>query len=111
MITSKLQTPSVLRSFNRFALAALLCVPAVSWAAIPAAEKILPQDTLVLITIPDYSKLRDSYNNSPQKQFWNDPAMKPFKEKFFTKWNEDFVKPLERELNIHLDDYTNLLSG
>ena len=111
MITSKLQTPSVLRSFNRFALAALLCVPAVSRAAIPAAEKILPQDTLVLITIPDYSKLRDSYNNSPQKQFWNDPAMKPFKEKFFTKWNEDFVKPLERELNIHLDDYTNLLSG
>src|SRR5258706_4514714 len=110
-MTSKLLTPSARRSFNLWTIIALLCISANSRAAIPTAEKILPQDTLVLLTIPDYAKLRDGYNNSPQKQFWNDPAMKPFKEKFFTKWREDFVKPLEHELNVHFDDYTNFLSG
>jgi hypothetical protein len=108
---SKLPTLPKLRSFHFFILAGLLCASATSGAAIPSAEKILPQDTLVLVTVPDYTKLREGYNASPQKQFWNDPAMKPFKEKFLTKWREDFVKPLERELNVHWDDYTNLLSG
>ena len=37
--------------------------------------------------------------------------MKPFREKFQTKWNEDFVKPLERDLGVKLDDYSALLQG
>src|SRR5436189_4418793 len=71
-----------------------------STAAIPTAEKLLPDDTLVLLTVPDFGKLKDIYKSAPQSQFWTDPAMKPFKEKFVAKWQEDFVKPLEHELKV-----------
>src|SRR5437016_12929563 len=34
-------------------------------AAIPSAEKLLPDDTLVVITAPDYTKLRESARRAP----------------------------------------------
>src|SRR6266404_2771478 len=80
-------------------------------AAIPAAEKILPDDTLVLLTVPDFTKLREIYKSAPQGQFWSDSAMKPFRDKLVSKWQEEFVKPLERELNVKFDDYTSLPQG
>ena len=80
-------------------------------AAIPSPEKILPDDTLILITAPDFTKVRDTWKKVPQTQLWNDPAMKPFKETFVSKWSEDFVKPLERDLGIKFEDYTPLLQG
>ncbi len=82
-----------------------------SAAAVPGPEKLLPDDTLVLLTVPDFSKLRDLGKKLPQVQCWNDPAMKPFREKFAAKWNEECVQPLERELGVKLDDYTGLLQG
>src|SRR5947209_545982 len=45
------------------------------------AEKLLPDDTLVLFTIPDFNKAREIYQNSPQGRLWNDPAIKDFKDK------------------------------
>ncbi|MEY2466688.1 MAG: hypothetical protein QOD03_1209 [Verrucomicrobiota bacterium] len=80
-------------------------------AAIPPVEKLLPDDTLMLFTTPDYNKLREIYKTSPQMQLWNEPSMRPFKEKFLAKLNDDLIQPLERELGIHLDDYTNLPQG
>ena len=80
-------------------------------AAIPSPEKILPDDTLILITAPDFTKLKEAWKKGPQAGFWNDPAMKPFRDKFTSKWNEDLVEPLERELGIKLADYTALLQG
>lgn len=80
-------------------------------AAVPAPEKLLSEDTLFVVTAPDFSKLRDTFKNSPQNQLWSDPALKPFRDHFMAKWNEEFVKPLERELDIRLDDYTSLPQG
>lgn len=80
-------------------------------AAIPAPEKLLPDDTLVLLTAPDFAKLSALGKSLPMDQFWNDPGMKPFREKFVGKWNEEVVKPLEHELGINLDDYKGLLQG
>jgi hypothetical protein len=80
-------------------------------AAIPSPEKILPDDTLILITAPDFAKVRDNWKKGPQTQFWNDPAMQAFKEKFTSKLTEDMVKPLERELGIKLADYAPLFQG
>jgi hypothetical protein len=79
--------------------------------AIPSVEKILPDDTLFLITTPDFTKMRELYRTSPQAQFWNDPAMKPFKDNFLSKLQDNLLKPLERDLGVHLSDYTNLLQG
>jgi len=80
-------------------------------AAVPPPEKLLPDDTLVMFTVPDYAKLRDIYQKSPQRQLWDDPAMKPFREKLVSKWKEEFVKPLEHDLDIRFDDYTSLPQG
>ncbi|TAL01321.1 MAG: hypothetical protein EPO07_08555 [Verrucomicrobia bacterium] len=80
-------------------------------AAIPAAEQILPDDTLLLVSVPDCTKLGESFKKSPQAQLWNDPAMKPFKDKFISKWKEEFVAPLERDLGVKFDDYGKLAQG
>ena len=80
-------------------------------AVIPPAEKILPPDTLLVMTTPDWGRLRDVSTKSPQAQFWNDPAMKPFRDKFMAKWSEEFIKPLERDLGVSFDDYSALLQG
>jgi hypothetical protein len=78
---------------------------------VPPPEKLLSDDTLLLITTPDFAKLQDTFKKSPQSQLWNDPALKPFREHFMEKLNEEFVKPLERELDVRLDDYTSLPQG
>lgn len=75
------------------------------------AEKLLPDDTLVMITIPDFNKAREIYQNSPQGKLWNDPAMKDFKDKFVSKFNGDYVAAVERDLGVHFEDFTNLPQG
>lgn len=82
-----------------------------AFGAVPSPEKLLSDDTLFVVTAPDFSKLRETFKSSPQSQLWNDPAMKAFREHFMEKWNEEFVKPLERELDVRLDDYTSLPQG
>jgi len=54
-------------------------------AAVPPPEKLLSDDTLFVVTAPDFSKLRETFKNSPQSQLWNDPAMKAFREHFMEK--------------------------
>lgn len=82
-----------------------------AFGAVPPAEKLLPPDTLFVVSAPDWTRLQEVYRKSPQSQFWDDPAMKPFREKFLNKWNEEFVQPLERDLGVKLDDYGALLQG
>lgn len=92
-------------------LAGLLPLAAPLRAAIPPAENLLPADTLLVVTAPDFGKLRDAARQSPQGRLWNDPAMKPFHDRFMASWNEKFIAPLERELGIKFDDYTGLPQG
>ena len=80
-------------------------------AAIPPAEKILPADTLFVVEIPDCAKMREVQSNSPLGQLGNDPAMKPFRDKFIAKWKEEFIAPLERDLGVKFDDYSALPQG
>jgi hypothetical protein len=94
---------------HAFALLTYLALTAS--AVVPPVEKLLPDDTLCVVTIPDFTKMREIYRTSPQTQFWNDPAMKPFKERFLAKMTEDLIHPLEHDLGVQLADYTNLLQG
>jgi hypothetical protein len=80
-------------------------------AAVPPAEKLLPDDTLIVVGTPDFSALREFYKTSPQTRLLNDPAMKPFKDKFISKLKEEFVEPLEHELGIKFQDFGNLPQG
>ena len=97
---------------NWLSIAAALFVPALqSTAAIPGAESLLPEDTLLMVTSPEFAKLAELFKVSPQNRLWNDPAMKPFKDKFLLRWTDEFQKPLERELDIKFADYTSLPQG
>jgi hypothetical protein len=94
-----------------FALLAGLLLGVSARAAIPPAESLLPADTLGLVTVPDFEKWREAARQSPRGLLWNDPAMKPFHDKFMANWNEKIVVPLERELGIKFGDYTSLPQG
>ncbi len=105
--------PSALFARNlRPALAAALVLAAGSAvAAIPVPEKLLPDDTLIVLTAPDFAQVREIYRTSPQTQLWNDPALKPFRDKFMSKLKEELLQPLERDLGVSLDAYASLPQG
>jgi len=87
------------------------CLALKASTPIPSVEKLLPDDTLLVLTTPDFAKARELYHTSPQTQFWNDPAMKPFREKFLSKMHDNLIQPLEHDLGVDFNDYTNLPQG
>src|SRR5438132_1238723 len=89
------------RNFNLFAL--LMSLSSATHAAVPPPEKLLPADTLGVITVPDYAKARAAYENNASRQLWRDPAMKPFTEKLMNKVKEEFITPLERQLGVKFE--------
>ena len=91
-------------------VALLLPLPGGS-APVPPPEKLLPDDTLVVMSAPDFVQLRTVFRQSPSSQLWNDPAMRLFKDKFMARLQEKIIAPLEGELNIRFADYTNLVQG
>ncbi len=105
----RLQNPRQKTPFTL--LAALFPLVLIAGTPIPAPEKLLPDDTLLVLTAPDFSKVREIFQRSPQGLLWNDPIMKPFRDKLVSKWEEEFVKPLERELNVSFDSYSSLPQG
>ena len=103
-------TAQNMRTFFAASLA-LLCLLCRTGAEVLPAEKALPDDTLLMFTLPDFNKIRDIYQHSPHGRFWNDPAMKDFKDKFINKLTADYITPLEHALGVRFADYTNLAQG
>lgn len=98
--------------FLRPGLTALLLTCAtLLHAAIPPAENLLPADTLAFFTVPSTAALRAASKTSPQMMFWNDPAMKPFHDKFMAKFNQRFIAPLEKDLGIKSSVFLSLPQG
>jgi hypothetical protein len=81
------------------------------FAAVPSAEKLLPDDTLFVITTPDFPRLRATFDQLPLARLWDDPLLKPFRDNFVSKWTNDIVKPLERDLNMDIGEYADLAQG
>ncbi len=101
----------ILRPLFPAAFAAALTFTASLRAAIPPAENLLPADTLFFLTVPDCAALRATAHQSPQWLFWNDPAMKPFHDKFTAKLEATWVAPLEKDLGLKLADFADLPQG
>jgi hypothetical protein len=80
-------------------------------AAIAPAENLLPSDTLALFAVPDCAAMRAAAKQSSAWMFWSDPAMKPFRDKFTAKLNEQFLAPLERDLGVKAADFMDLPQG
>src|SRR5678816_2025785 len=88
-----------------------LCATFSSVAAVPTPELLLANDTLAVITVPDYAKAKTVWGRWPSTRLWNDPALKPFRDKFTAKFKSELVAPLERELGIKFEEYTELAQG
>lgn len=90
---------------------ATMLVVAAARAVVPAAEKLLPADTIGLLTVPDWQIARSNFNQSSMGQFLADPAMKPFAEKLRTNFISDKAGDFEKELGVKLSDYSDLVRG
>jgi hypothetical protein len=82
-----------------------------AFAQIAPAEQLLPDDTIGLVTIPDWKKFTGNFSQSAWGQLWADPAMKAFRENFTSNFQADFLKPLEKELGVKLAEYQEILQG
>jgi hypothetical protein len=80
-------------------------------AAILPPEQLLPRDTALVVTAPDSVAAWGLLTNSPYGRLWQDPAVKPFKDKFIDKFSSDVLTPLERTLGIKFSDYGGLAQG
>ena len=85
------------------------CIP-LRAAALPP-EKLLPNDTVLVVTAPDWAKARMFLTNLPYARLWQDPAIKPFKDKFMDKFTAEVVAPAERNFKIKFPDYQTLAQG
>lgn len=95
----------------RLAAATLVLAAPLLHAAIPPAENLLPSDTLAFFAMPDCAAARVAAKTSPGWMFWDDPAMKPFRDKFVTRWNDQFIAPLEHDLGVKVSDFASLPQG
>ena len=95
----------------RLAALFLACAVTATAAPTPPPDKLLPADTLAVLTLPDYASVRKASRQNPARQLWDDPAMKPFKDKFMAKFQSDLVKPLEKEFGLKFADYSGLAQG
>jgi hypothetical protein len=82
-----------------------------SGAAVSPAEKLLPKDTVLVLTAPDWAKARFFWTNTPYARLWQDPSLKPFKDKFLDNFTNSVIKPLEQNLGIKFSDYDGLAQG
>ena len=61
---------------SKFCFLSALCgLTLAAGAAVLPAEKLLPADTLGMMTVPDWDKARIAYGDFPMAQMWRDPAM------------------------------------
>jgi hypothetical protein len=97
---------------SRFLLALTLAVLSLrANGAVPPPEKLLPKDTLLVVTAPDWDKAAQFWSNAPYARLWQDPALKPFKDKFMDKFTTAVIKPLEQNLGFKFSDYQGLAQG
>lgn len=94
-----------------FSFVVLACAFTAASAPVPPPEKLLPADTVAVITITDYPKAKRDWDKWAAVRLWKDEAMKPFREKFYAKLKADLVEPLEREFGVNFSDYKDLFQG
>jgi hypothetical protein len=80
-------------------------------AATPSAAQLLPADTLVLFSVPDWDKAVSYWQSSAYGKLWQDPALKDFREKLVEHWQKEWAAPLERQLGVKIADYFRLPHG
>lgn len=102
------------RATHCWTLAAVATFLIVTWASAETnrtAAKLLPPETLIVVSTPDFSRVRMLWKQSPYGRLWADSAMRAYREKFEEGWEEDVVRPLERLMHTRWEDWRDLPQG
>lgn len=80
-------------------------------AQVPPPEKILPADTIGVLTVPDCRDARADFGKNGLARMLEDPEMKPFNDHFKQGFEEAIVTPFERETGLKVDELLGLAQG
>ncbi len=75
------------------------------------AEKLLPENTMAVITFRDLSSMEKAYENAPFSKFMKDPALQPFLKKAEKSVKKNLLEPIEEKLALDLAELGNLCEG
>jgi hypothetical protein len=88
------------------------------WAPAPGAagaarppERFLAADTVAFVAVPDWAAASAAWRSNALGQFWADPAMRPFREKFQSRFTTEVIGPLQQELGLDLAALSGLIQG
>jgi hypothetical protein len=71
-------------------------------AATPPAARLLPTNTLALVTAPDLAAAGAAWRAQPWGRLWADPALAAFRGHAQTRFRTNVVEPLTRALGLDL---------
>lgn len=96
---------------KHFCLIAALSAVLTAGAAVPPPPQLFPQDSLLLLTVPDWTAAQSSVSGAPLGRLWADPVMKPFRDKFEAGFREKFLADVEKDLGVKPQDFLPMLQG
>jgi hypothetical protein len=80
-------------------------------APVPAPERLLPSDTLLLMTVPNGPSAATGWSHHPIYRLWQDPAMGPFRDKLAQAVQQHALAPIEASSGVALPEFLSLLRG
>lgn len=80
-------------------------------AAVPPPAELFPQDTLALVSVPDFTTARSQFRDGAVGRLWSDPSIKPFRDKLESGFKKEILGDLEKQLGVKTEDYLALLQG
>jgi hypothetical protein len=87
------------------------CLGSALNAAVSSPDQLLPGDTLAVFSVPDCAAAGAAWKDQALVRLWNDPAVRPFREKFEQQWGKEVSGPLEERLGLRLADQLELFRG
>jgi hypothetical protein len=80
-------------------------------APLPDAPDLLPDDTLVMATVPNATSARRALADSPWGQLWADAAMRSFRTNFEAGFEHGFAAGFEKQTGVKPAELFELLRG
>jgi len=95
--------PSALTLLYSCALMFLCPSTPVSARTLPNTAKLIPPETILLVDVDDFDRLRTQFETTNFYKLFKDPAMTAFVDDFKTKWREKIRKPDNELLRVIAD--------
>ena len=70
---------------------------------LPNTAKLIPPETILLVDVDDFDRLRTQFEGTNFYKLYKDPAMAGFVDEFKTKWREKIRKPDNELLRVIAD--------